>query len=268
MNNTGNSSSGKKSWTSWTGLPTAKDKTSASAKDAKKHKGKQNVVFEASSTMTGEKNSNVSSVNKLLENDIDLMESSSVENAHTYSHFTIESATLEDKEVIFELINNSYKVEDGDSGIAFKKTPRLLTWDDSGLGEAYEKNRILVARSKEEGHNKEIIGCIVYYLEDDQDKKAKDKGIHFGPLAVSIDYQRKGVALCLIREIERIGLEHQCEYVEISVVNFRTDILPWYQRIGFEIVRDGEPFPDPERCTRECTFCILRMTLFQFSTLE
>ena len=59
----------------------------------------------------------------------------------------IEVATEDNHQKIFELINESYKVEDGNSGIAFKKTPRLLSLEDSGMGEAYEKNRVLIAKS-------------------------------------------------------------------------------------------------------------------------
>ena len=218
----------QKSWTSWTGMST---ESSTGSKDE-------------------HRSGIANSIKAQLSN-----------SDRSCTNFNIAIATENDYEKIFELINESYEVENGDSGIAFKKTPRLLSWDDSGMKEAYEKNRVLVARIR---GNDEIVGVIAYHIPEDGET-TNNKSIHFGPLAVSPKHQKKGIALRLIREVESIGLEANCEYVEISVVNFRTDILPWYKRIGFEVIEEGQPFPDPERCTRACTFVILRMKLFQFS---
>ena len=221
-----------KSWTSWTGIST---ESSEISKDVRINTGAHDGHTEPG-------------------ND-------GIDINRTQRDFKIENAKKSDYQEIFELINESYEVENGNSGIAFKKTPRLLSWDDSGMGEAYRKNTVLVARLNE---SDKIIGVISYHIPNDKDR-VNDKCIHFGPLAVSPSYQRKGVALTLIREVESIGLENNCDFVEISVVNFRTDILPWYKRIGFEIVEEGQQFPDPERCTRACTFVILRMKLYRFS---
>jgi hypothetical protein len=39
---------------------------------------------------------------------------------------SFEQATKADASEIYNLINLAYQIEDGDSGIAFKSTPRLL----------------------------------------------------------------------------------------------------------------------------------------------
>ena len=140
------------------------------------------------------------------------------------SRYRFEVATLSDKDKIFELINLAYRVEDGDSGVAFKKTERLVSWDDSGMGEAYKKGQVLVARPATDSN--EIVGVIVWSR-----KESTPDCIDFGPLAVSPSHQKKGIAVALIKEVSRIGRDYGCKFVEISVVNHRTDILPWYQVI-------------------------------------
>jgi GNAT superfamily N-acetyltransferase len=48
--------------------------------------------------------------------------------------------------------------------------------------------------------------------------------------------------------------------VEISVINLRDELFPFYERMGF--VRCGEaPYPLPERLSRPCHFILYRKAL-------
>jgi len=165
------------------------------------------------------------------------------------------------KDSLFEFINEAYRVEDGNSGVAFKKTPRLLSWDDTGMGQAYAEKRVLLARFKDKDRDGEgdvegeVVGLIVWELHADSD------AIHFGPLAVAPHMQKRGIAKALIRQVAEIGVSHGKSGVEISVVNWRVDILPWYQKIGFAITCANAPFPDPDRVTRPCHMVLLRLPI-------
>ncbi len=61
---------------------------------------------------------------------------------------------------IFNLINEAYKVEDGNTGVGFKKTTRLLHPFDTGLDKAYAESRVIIAQT-EEG---KLLGVIVWDL--------------------------------------------------------------------------------------------------------
>ena len=69
-------------------------------------------------------------------------------------------ATESNAQEIFNLINDAYKIEDGNTGVGFKNTNRLLNPFDSGLDAAYFENRVIVART-EEGR---LLGTIVWEL--------------------------------------------------------------------------------------------------------
>lgn len=60
-----------------------------------------------------------------------------------------------------------------------------------------------------------------------------------------------------MEKVEMIGKEHGCKFVEISVVNWRTDLLPYYERRGFVTVGEGR-FPDNDRVTRPCFFYVMQ----------
>ena len=156
-----------------------------------------------------------------------------------------------DSQAVFELINQAYEVEDGDAGVAFKKVPRLLNPFDCGMDESFKKGQILLAKDQDA-----LVGCIVWGLASST-QDGKIDIVHFGPLAVAPQVQGKGVGSKLMSQVVEIGRANQCKWVEISVVNWRTDILPMYKKKGFQVVSEGK-FPDPERCTRESFFYVMR----------
>jgi hypothetical protein len=45
-------------------------------------------------------------------------------------------ASAGDDGKVFDMVNLAYKVEDGDSGVAFKKTDRFLSHEEGGLSRA------------------------------------------------------------------------------------------------------------------------------------
>jgi hypothetical protein len=61
----------------------------------------------------------------------------------------------------------------------------------------------------------------------------------------------------MLQLIEEKGKELGCTVAEATVVNWRTDIIPWYEKKGFEIC-GTQPFPDDERTTRPCFMQVMR----------
>jgi GNAT superfamily N-acetyltransferase len=149
------------------------------------------------------------------------------------------------------LINEAYAVENGDSGIAFKITPRLLDVFDCGMKAALEEGRVIAAYRAGERRSA-AVGCIVWELQE--------KCIYFGPLAISPLHQKLGIGRELMDRVGAIGIREGRSVLEISVVNHRTDIIPLYEKMGFVKVSEGE-FPNPERLSRPAMFFIMQKQL-------
>ncbi len=156
---------------------------------------------------------------------------------------------------LFNLLNNVYRIEVGDSGVGFKKHGEERYSSGEEIQELLSQGEMIVAEDSSNPEN--LVGCIFYrfYDEEDTDGITK-KHLYFGPLA-SI---QKGVGKSLIQLVEQKAKEENCHYVDIRVVNVRTDVLPMYEKNGY--VQYGEaPFPAPEVCVRNVHFCLLRKSL-------
>mmetsp|Transcript_21069 Transcript_21069/g.46811 ORF Transcript_21069/g.46811 Transcript_21069/m.46811 type:complete len:172 (+) Transcript_21069:50-565(+) len=158
----------------------------------------------------------------------------------------LRQATLQDSETIMHLVNLAYEIEDGDTGIGFKNSPRLLHATD-GLAEAYAESRVVVAEA-----GGLLVGAIVWEQKPDT--------LYFGPLATLPAHKGRGIGKLLMNHVYAIAAEKGLSTIEISVVSCRTDIIPMYESMGY--VRCGRaPFPCPERLTRDVDFYIYKKQL-------
>jgi predicted N-acetyltransferase YhbS len=96
------------------------------------------------------------------------------------------------------------------------------------------------------------IGCV--YTE-----QRGDRG-YFGLLAVDPGQHGRGVGRTLIAAAEDRFRGAGCRAVDISVVNLRTELPPFYRRLGY-VETGTAPFPDPEKATRPCHFILMSKTL-------
>ena len=96
------------------------------------------------------------------------------------------------------------------------------------------------------------VGCI--YVE-----QRGDRG-YFGLLAVDPARHGKGVGRELIRAAEDRFQRAGCRAVDISVVDLRTELPPFYRRLGY-VETGTAPFPDPEKATRSCHFILMSKPL-------
>ena len=183
----------------------------------------------------------------------------------------IREAKLSDSESLFALINDSYQVETGDSGVAFKKTLRLIDMNSEMIPLI---PRTLVAEMVAENGNDDVVElCGSITWEETEHLHTPTKGVdgdtvngggykamHFGPFAVSRHHQKMGIGNALLNALYLLAKERGCENIDLECVNWRSDIIPWYKKMGFSTIGVGT-FPAPERCTRDCHFILMRRSI-------
>ena len=83
---------------------------------------------------------------------------------------------------------------------------------------------------------------------------------YFGMLSVDPDRQSQGLGRALVSAAEGRCQAAGCREIEIEVVNLRTELPPFYLRLGY--VADGtRPFPSDERVTQACHFIVMTKSL-------
>ncbi|XP_059081299.1 uncharacterized protein LOC131879105 [Tigriopus californicus] len=130
---------------------------------------------------------------------------------------TIIAAQLTDCQDIFDLVNEAYEVEIGDDGLAFKNCARF-----SALNEVEEcLDNTWIIRDE----NGILVGTVRAV--------SKEEGvIHVGPLAVRKSHQHQGFGTKLVAFCETLG-----PIISAWVASCRTDLIPWYSKMGYEEIR-------------------------------
>jgi predicted N-acetyltransferase YhbS len=151
----------------------------------------------------------------------------------------LRTATPADAGTITALINAAFQVErffiDGDR----TNTDQVRAY--------MAKGTFLVA---EEGGVP--VGCV--YAEE-----RGDRG-YFGLLAVDPAQHGQGLGRTLVEAAEARLRRAGCRAVDISVVDLRTELPPFYRRLGY-VETGTAPFPDPEKATRPCHFILMSKSL-------
>ena len=84
--------------------------------------------------------------------------------------------------------------------------------------------------------NAEVLGCC--HLE-----RVRSDLARFGLFAVTPELQGAGVGRLLLSEACRLAASWGAERLEMAVVKQRTDLIGWYQKLGFNPTGRTEPFP-------------------------
>jgi GNAT superfamily N-acetyltransferase len=141
--------------------------------------------------------------------------------------------------LIMRVVNLAYRVEDffvrGD-----RLTPALLTTYASRPAGAF-----LVVDGEAPG----ILAASVYF------EQRADRG-WIGMLAVDPAAQGHGLARALIEAVEERCRRSGLEWLELEVVDLRTELPAFYERFGFEVT-GRRPFPDPETLTRPADMIVM-----------
>jgi ribosomal protein S18 acetylase RimI-like enzyme len=81
----------------------------------------------------------------------------------------------------------------------------------------------------------------------------------FGPLAVDPRCQGEGWGTRMVDAAEAEARAHGCEAIDITVASLRTELPPFYRRLGYEQT-GTRPFTDPRKL-RDCHFIVMSKAL-------
>jgi GNAT superfamily N-acetyltransferase len=99
-----------------------------------------------------------------------------------------------------------------------------------------------------------LAGCVWVEVRDDRG--------YFGMLAVDPDRQRRGLGRLLIEAAEEHCRSAGCRFLDISVVNLRTELPALYRQFGFAPYGTA-PFHDYEKHTRPAHLVLMTKPLVE-----
>ena len=149
-------------------------------------------------------------------------------------------ATPNDADALAQLINQAFAVE-----MFFKRGDRTSPDDVRSLmrdGEFFVHDR-------EDGSPAASVFV----------KHTNGRG-YFGMLSVAPDMQGRGLARQIIAEVEDRLRRAGCDALDIYVVNLRTELPPFYRKLGY--VESGTTaFPHPDEATQPCHIIVMTKDL-------
>jgi GNAT superfamily N-acetyltransferase len=83
---------------------------------------------------------------------------------------------------------------------------------------------------------------------------------YFGMLSVDPSRQREGLGRRLIDAAEEWCRTAGCTEMEIEVVSLRTELPPFYERLGY-VLAGTRPFPDLHKSRIRCEFLVMKRKL-------
>jgi GNAT superfamily N-acetyltransferase len=137
----------------------------------------------------------------------------------------LRAATDKDKPILIELINDAFQITD-----YFKYEKRI---------NKKEMDQYFVdgSFSLMEDENK-LAACVYYTIHE---------GIlNFSLLSVGSGFQGKGLSKVMVSHVEEIAASSNCTAIQIEVVNIRTVLFPFYEKLGY-VATGTMPFRKPTR---------------------
>jgi len=152
----------------------------------------------------------------------------------------IRRADASEVDALVTLINAAYVVE------RFFKTGDRI--DAARVTALMDRGAFLVATEPDGG----LLGCV--FVEVRPGRRG-----YFGLLAVDPSRQHGGAGRRLSAAAEAYCRDAGCEAIDIRVVNLRTELPPFYERLGY-VVAGLEPYDDPD-ATLPCHFIVMSKPL-------
>jgi predicted N-acetyltransferase YhbS len=152
----------------------------------------------------------------------------------------IRLATDGDFEAVMRLINAAFEVERFFKGGDRVEGPMLREYFEKGVFLLLEEER-------------ELAGCIFVELSGER--------AYFGLLSVDPARQKSGIGRRLVAAAEEFARESGAHFMDITVVNLRTELPPLYEKLGYRIT-GTEPFPAEQMpITQPCHFICMSKEL-------
>lgn len=144
-------------------------------------------------------------------------------------------ATPQDLPELSRLVNGAYRGDTARKGWTFESDLfDGIRTSEAMLAEMLAKPTVTILLFREETTNA-LVGSV--YLE-------KKEGImYLGMLTVSPEIQSKGLGKQLLSEAERFARTQNCTTIEMTVISRRTELIAWYERRGYTLTGETQPFP-------------------------
>ncbi|WP_124848449.1 GNAT family N-acetyltransferase [Acidipila sp. EB88] len=147
-----------------------------------------------------------------------------------------------DVAAITSLVNVAYQVEK-----FFKIGERTHEGEIRGL---LARGRFLLFENATD-----LVACV--YLE------VRGERGYVGMLSVSPAHQRQGIAARIMAAGEEFCREMGCHFMDLSVVNLRTELPPIYAKFGYQVTGSA-PFPADEMPVKlPCSFVLMSKPLME-----
>ena len=157
----------------------------------------------------------------------------------------IRIAEASDARQIMAVINSAFRIAEEffcfEDRITLEEVERLFT-----------TGTFLVAEARTRG-DRVLAGCV--YVELKHDGRS-----YLGLLSVDPSQQQSGLGSLLMTEAEKHCHSHGSRFMDILIVNLRTELAPFYQRRGY--AETGTlPFPPDVKTKQPCHFITMAKPL-------
>lgn len=153
---------------------------------------------------------------------------------------TIRRADLQDVARVTQLINRAFEVE------AFFAVGDRTS--DAQISAKLKVGVFFLAEIRDR-----LVGCV------HAEHRENGRG-YISMLAVDPVYQGTGIGRRLMRIAEQHCLQAHCTEVLITVINLRTELRPFYNRLGY-VEHGTAPYSDAHRATQPVHFIVMRKPL-------
>jgi len=149
----------------------------------------------------------------------------------------ISRAVLSDIPAMNTLVNLAYRGEEAKKGWTFESDliEGEKRTDEKDLYQLFSKEEsiFLVAKNKED----KLVGTV--YLE------IKNDTLYLGMLSVEPTLQGNGIGKTLVLNAKETGHLLGLNGIQIQVVHRRSELISWYERLGFKATGSEFPFEVP-----------------------
>ena len=147
----------------------------------------------------------------------------------------ISTATKNDIPQLATLVNSAYRGEASKAG--WTTEANIISGntrtDETQMGIEFSDTAVTILKYTNAENN--IDGCV--YL------KQLPHGLYLGMLCVNPNLQGSGIGKKLMQAAEVFAQSNGLTQIEMTVINVRTELIAWYQKLGYKYAGITKPFP-------------------------